>query len=78
MHVEMFAHLNRITYDVSIKFKEKHIEQVHHNPKVKDWIDQFAAQRDKDVAAMTIDYLKIEFPEVRDILNGELIYEGEF
>ena len=60
---------------MSINFKEKHIEQVHHNPKVKDWIDQFAAQRDKDVAAMTIDYLKIEFPEVKDVLNGELIYE---
>ena len=74
----MSEHLKRITYNVSIKFKEKRIEQVHHNPIVKDWIDQFAAQRDKDVAAMTIDYLKIEFPEVGDVLNGELIYEGEF
>jgi len=27
---------------------------------------------------MTIDYLKREFPEVKDVLNGELIYEGEF
>lgn len=60
---------------MSIKFKEQHIIQVHHNPKVKDLIDQFAAQRDKDVAAMTIDYLKREFPEVKDVLNGELIYE---
>jgi len=63
---------------VSIKFREEHIIRVHHNSKVKDWIDQFAAQRDKDVAAMTIDYLKIEFPEVRDVLNGKLIYTGEF
>lgn len=78
MHAGMSGHLNRGTCNVSINFIEKHIEQVHHNPKVKDWIDQFAAQRDKDVAAMTIDYLKIEFPEVRDVLNGELIYEGEF
>ena len=78
MHVGMFAHLNRITYNVGIRVKEKHIIRVHHNPIVKDWIDQFAVQRDKDVAAMTIDYLKIEFPEVRDLLNGELIYEGEF
>ena len=75
MHVGMSEHPNRITYNVSIKFREEHIIQVHHNPKVKDWIDQLAAQRDKDVAAMTIDYLKIEFPELRDILNGELIYE---
>lgn len=62
----------------NLRRRERHVIQVHHNPKTKDWIDQFAAQRDRDVAAMTIDYLKKEFPEVRDVLNGELIYEGVF
>lgn len=62
----------------NLKKKERHKIQVHHNPKVKVWIDQFAAQRDRDVAAMTIDYLKNTFPEVKDVLNGELTYEGVF
>ena len=62
----------------NLRRKERHTIRVHHNPKIKDWIDQFAAQRDKDVAAMTIDYLKRTFPEIMDVLNGELIYEGVF
>jgi hypothetical protein len=60
---------------MNIKINERH--SIHHNAKVKIWLDQLVAQRDKDVAAMTIDYLKDEFPEVRDVLNGELIYEEE-
>ncbi|MHA2066012.1 MAG: hypothetical protein ACXABY_16695 [Candidatus Thorarchaeota archaeon] len=60
------------------KIKERHMIQHHRNPKIKELIDSFEAQRDKDVVAMTIDYLKDEFPEVRDVLNGELIYTGEF
>lgn len=78
MQREMSGHLSWITCNVSIRFKERHIVQIHRNEKVKAWLDQLAAQRDKDVAAMTIDYLKQEFPEIRDVLNGELIYEGEF
>jgi hypothetical protein len=58
-----------------IKIKERHM--IHHNAKIKIWLDKLAAQRDKDVAAMTIDYIKDEFPEVRDVLNGELIFEEE-
>jgi len=58
-----------------IKFQERCLIQIYHNPKIKHWLDQFAAQRDKDVAAMTIDYLKTEFPEVKDVLNGELVYQ---
>jgi len=47
---------------------------IYHNAKIKTWLDQLSDQRDKDVAGMTIDYLKKEFPEVRDVLNGELVY----
>lgn len=60
------------------KIKERHTIQVHYNPKIKELIDQFAAQRDRDVVAMTIDYLKKEFPEMRDTLNGELVFEESF
>jgi len=60
---------------VGIKFKEKHTFQVHRNPKIGVLIDSFAAQRDRDVVAMTIDFLKEEFPELREVLNGELVYE---
>lgn len=59
----------------NLKYRERHIVRIYRNPIIGRWLDSLNDQRDKDIAGKTIDFLKNEFPEIRDLLNGELIHE---
>lgn len=58
-----------------MKLRERHIHQVHRNKKLKEWYDGLPTQHDVSVAVETVDFIKRVYPDLRDVLLGELIWE---
>lgn len=52
----------------------KHIGRVYHNPVIKKYLDSLP-EHDAFIAAETLTFIKQEYPEVRLILNGNLVSE---
>lgn len=51
--------------------------QFHYNAKWKEFLDSLPSQKERDVAGLVMDWIKTEYPELREVLNGELIHEEE-
>ena len=58
-----------------MKLKGIHTFQVHRNEKIKKYLDSIQSPYAREVAVRTIDWIKDNFPECKEILQGELIYE---
>ena len=62
---------------MSEKFKIKQIilEQIYFNSEVARFLGSLESQHDKDVAGLTLDFIKRTYPEFTQTLNGELVLE---
>jgi len=49
---------------------------VYHNEKIGKFLDSLK-EEEKEVATKTIDFIKENFPECVNVLNGKLIYKEE-
>ena len=57
-----------------IRFEESLQIEEWRNPKIEAFMNALPTQRDKDVMAEVLGFIKREFPETEDILNGNLAY----
>ena len=51
------------------------IETIHHNKEWEKFLGGLPSQYEKDIAGLTMDWVKETYPEFKDKLNGELIAE---
>lgn len=58
----------------SFKLIIKHIGRVYHNPVIAEFLNSLP-EEDVRVAAETLVFLKQTYPEVRSVLNGNLVSE---
>jgi len=49
---------------------------VYHNEKIGNFLDSLK-EEEKGIATRTINFIKENFPECVDVLNGELVYKEE-
>lgn len=61
---------------INLKIKQFWVEKVYHNPEIKEFLGQLETQRDKDIAGLTINFIKKTWPEIAEVLNGELVAEN--
>jgi len=59
----------------AFKIKEVILEQLYFNSEVGRFLDSLKSQHDRNVAGLTIDFIKKTYPEFTKTLNGELILE---
>ena len=62
---------------MSEKFTIKQIilEQIYFNSEVKRFLDSLESQHDRNIAGLTLDFIKTTYPEFAPTLNGELVLE---
>lgn len=58
-----------------LKVKQVLIERVYFNSEINKFLDRLKNQHDKDIAGITLDFIKTTYPEFTQTLNGELILE---
>jgi len=51
------------------------VETIHHNEKWEKFLDGLSNQYDKDIAGLTMSWIKETYPQFKDELNGKLIAE---
>lgn len=56
------------------KLQESLTFEEWRNPKIEQLMETLPTQRDKDVAALVLTFIKEQFPETEDVLNGALAY----
>lgn len=49
---------------------------VYHNEKIGKFLDSLK-EEEKEIATRTLNFIKENFPECVDVLNGKLIYKEE-
>ena len=49
---------------------------IYYNERVGKFLDSLK-EEEKEIAAKTINFIKENFPECTDVLNGELVYKEE-
>jgi len=57
-----------------LTFREKLTLKQYRNPVIKGFLDSLP-EKEAGVAIKTITFIKENFPEVRDVLRGEVIQE---
>ena len=62
----------------TLRITERFILEEYENPKIKDFINSFEDQHDKDVVAETVTYLMNQFPEIAPTLKGNLVKREVF
>jgi len=50
-------------------------EKVYHNLALAQFLKSLENNHDREIAGKTIDWIKQTYPQIAEILNGELILE---
>ena len=54
---------------------EELTERKFHNEKWKIFLDSLPNQHDRDVAGLQMDWMKTTYSEIKELLDGALIWE---